>query len=111
MDDALRVLRGMADIKSLFHVPVKAIPTDDLAWGGWLMDYLLRWLPNGLAANILCFIAIGLALMMIPQRNSFALMNGNGHGIAKLSGMILLFCIAMYSVMITKSPVFLYFQF
>ncbi len=111
MDDALRVLRGMADIKSLFHVPVKAIPTDDLAWGGWLMDYLLRWLPNGLAANILCFIAIGLALMMVPQRNSFVLMNGNGHGIAKLSGMILLFCIAMYSVMITKSPVFLYFQF
>jgi alginate O-acetyltransferase complex protein AlgI len=111
LDDALRVLRGMVDIDSLLNFPVKAIPTNDLAWGGWLSDYLLRWLPAGLAANVLCFIAIGIAFAIVRQKNSYELMKRDDHGIAKLSGALFLFCIAMYSIMIATSPVFLYFKF
>jgi D-alanyl-lipoteichoic acid acyltransferase DltB (MBOAT superfamily) len=111
MDDALRVLRGMIDIDSLYNYPVKAIPTNDLAWGGWLSDYLLQYLPAGLAANILCFTAIGIALAIFIQKNSYELMKSDDHGIAKLSVALPLFCIAMYATMITTSPVFLYFKF
>ncbi len=74
LDDARRVLRGMVDIDSLLNFPVKAIPTNDLAWGGWFSDYLLKWLPAGLAANVLCFIAIGIALAIISQKSSYELM-------------------------------------
>jgi alginate O-acetyltransferase complex protein AlgI len=110
LDEALRVLRGMADIESLLYFPVAAIPTNDLAWGGWFSDYLLRWLPAGLAANVLCFGALALALGIISQKNSFELMT-SGHGMTKLSGALLLFCIAMYFMMVTTSSVFLYFNF
>ncbi len=100
----------MVDINSVFSVPLETIPTNKLAWGGWFSDYLLRWLPTGLAANILCFGAIVLALGIISQKNSFELMKSN-LGNAKLSGATFLFCIAMYSTLLTKSTVFLYFNF
>jgi alginate O-acetyltransferase complex protein AlgI len=111
IDDASRVMRGMFDISSLLNFPVVAIPTAKLAWGGWFADYLVRWLPNGLAANTLCFGALSLSFFIISQPNSFELMRSSGRGTAKLAGAVLLFCIAMYSVMITTSSVFLYFNF
>lgn len=109
-NDAHRVIGGMVDINSMLDSPVKNIPTINLAWGGWFSDYLLRWLPAGLAANVLCFGAIILALGIISQKNSVELML-SGQSMAKLSGALVLFCIAMYSVMITTSSVFLYFNF
>lgn len=111
LDDALRVIRGMTDINSILNFPVSAIPTHNLAWGGWFSDYLLRNLPTGLAANLLCFGAIVLALGIIGQKNSFELMTSSGDSVVKLSGALLLFCIAMYSTMVTTSSVFLYFNF
>jgi hypothetical protein len=110
LDDALRVLHGMVDINSIVNFPIKAIPTNNLAWGGIGMDYLIKWLPVGLAANILCYSAIVFAFSIICQKNSFELMK-SGHSVAKYSGVILLFCIALYSMMLTKSAVFLYFNF
>jgi len=110
LNDAHRVIGGMTDINSALDFPVIVIPTSKLAWGGWFSDYLLRWLPAGLAANVLCFGAIILALGIISQKNSFELML-SGQSMAKLSGALLLFCIAMYSVMMTTSSVFLYFNF
>jgi alginate O-acetyltransferase complex protein AlgI len=110
LNDALRIIHGMLNINSAFNLPATAIPTKNLAWGGCLSDYLLRWLPAGLAGNILCFSAIVLALGIISRKNSFELMK-SGQGLAKLSGALLLFCIALYSTMITTSSVFLYFNF
>jgi len=110
LDDALRVLRGMIDINSI-NIPIKDIPTKDLAWGGWFSDYLLEWLPNGLAMNILCFCAIVIAFVIISRRNSIEIMKSDGYGIAKLSGALLLFSIAMYSLLMTSSSVFLYSKF
>lgn len=109
-DDALRVIRGMADLDSVLNFSAIDIPANSLVWGGWFSDYLLRWLPAGLAANVLCFSAIMLTLGIISQKNSFELMAG-GHGTAKLSGALLLFCIAMHFTMATTSSVFLYFNF
>ncbi len=111
MNDALRVLRGMVDLDSLVNFPVAAIPTNNLAWGGWFSDYLLASLPTGLAANLPCLLALVPAFVIIAQKNSFELMISRGHDTAKLYGGLLLFCIAMYSAMLTKSAVFLYFNF
>ncbi|MFA5923766.1 MAG: MBOAT family O-acyltransferase [Methylococcaceae bacterium] len=110
LDDALRVLHGMANMNSMLNLPVASIPTNDLAWGGWFSDYLLSYLPVGLAANILCYTAIVFAFVIVSQKNSFELMM-SGYSKAKLSGASFLFCIAMYSTMMTKSSVFLYFNF
>jgi hypothetical protein len=86
------------------------VQTSGLMWGGWFSDYLLRWLPAGLAANVFCFTAILLTLGIISRKNSFELM-ADGHGTAKLSGALLLFCVAMYCTMVTTSSIFLYFNF
>lgn len=110
MDSALRVLRGMADIGSISAFSVMDVPTRSLVWGGWLSDRLLDWLPAGLAANVLCYGAIVLTLWIISRKNSFELMT-EGQGAIKLSGALLLFCVAMYSTMVTTSSIFLYFNF
>jgi D-alanyl-lipoteichoic acid acyltransferase DltB (MBOAT superfamily) len=112
LENALRIIRGMADINSVVNLTVSHVPTDSLVWGGWFSDYLLKWLPAGLAANILCFVAILLTLGIISRRNSFELMvDVNSQGAAKFSGALVLFCIAMYSTMVTTSSIFLYFNF
>lgn len=112
LENALRIIRGMADINSVVNLTVSHVPTGSLVWGGWFSDYLLKWLPAGLAANILCFVAILLTLGIISRRNSFELMvDVNSQGAAKFSGALVLFCIAMYSTMVTTSSIFLYFNF
>ena len=112
LENALRILRGMADINSVFNLTVLHVPTDSLVWGGWFSDYLLRWLPAGLAANVLCFVAVLLTLGIISRKNSFELMiDVNEQGTAKFTGALVLFCIAMYSTMVTTSSIFLYFNF
>lgn len=111
LHDALRIIHGMVNVNSLFHLPIAAVPTSSLAWGGWLSDYLLRWLPVGLAANILSFSAVMIGLVIISQKNSFELMMINGHNRTKLLVALLMFSVAMCSTMVTTSTVFLYFNF
>ena len=101
---------GMMDINSVINLPLLQVPTSSLVWGGWFSDHLLRWLPVGLAANLFCFTVILLTLGIIGQKNSFELMMG-GQDAVKLSGALLLFCIAMYFTMVTTSSIFLYFNF
>jgi hypothetical protein len=110
-DDARRVLRGMADVPSLRHLPVQAIPTERLAWGGPLSDDLLRWLPHGVAANALPFAAIAVAFVILSRRNSCELIIGRTPGTAQLAGALLLFLVAMYAALVSVSTVFLYFNF
>ena len=110
MDDARRILGGMVDFVSIQQLPLVAIPSNQLAWGGWLTDYLLRWLPTGLAANFLCFCAVVVAFVIVRQKNSFDLMQ-SGLSRSKMTGALLLFCFAMYSVLVTTTSVFLYFNF
>jgi alginate O-acetyltransferase complex protein AlgI len=109
MEDALRIIKGMADIDSL-HLKVSQIATTNLAWGGKFSDYLISMLPNGIAANIFCFVFIIAGFIVTTQKNSFALMMGN-LGYAKISAALILFCLSMYAVMVKTSTVFLYYTF
>ncbi len=108
--DVLRVLGGMVDFGSIANLPISAIPTANLAWGGTLADRLLQLLPVGLAANIICLMAIAGGFIIISQKNSFELMSG-GMTNSKLICGFVLFCIAMYCKLATASSVFLYFNF
>jgi D-alanyl-lipoteichoic acid acyltransferase DltB (MBOAT superfamily) len=111
LDDARRVLRGMVDFHSITNLPISAIPTDHLAWGGWFSDYLLRWLPTGLAANFLCFATVVIAFGILSVKNGCELITTGRIGVWRFSGALLMFCIAMYGTMVTASTVFLYFNF
>lgn len=110
LDDAHRIISGMVDIDSAFHLQVNQISTNSLAWGGLFSDYLLKWLPAGLTANVLCLSVIILSSVILNKKNSFELMT-SAQNMTKLSGVFLLFCFAIYSMMITTSSVFLYFNF
>lgn len=111
MTDAKRVLSGMVDINSAIRLPIANIPTANLAWAGWFADNLLVWFPVGLAANILTYLAIAVAFIITYQKNSFELATNTTISTPKLVGALLLFCIAMYTSMVTASAVFLYFNF
>lgn len=111
LEQALNILKGMVNIDSLFNSSMSTMPTHSLAWAGGLVGSIINEFPPGIAANLLCFMAIGFALVIISKKNSFELMKNGRIGIAKTSGALFLFCIAMYSTMITTSPVFLYFNF
>jgi D-alanyl-lipoteichoic acid acyltransferase DltB (MBOAT superfamily) len=104
MDDAMRILRGLVSLEPA------ALPTAKLAWGGWLSDIMLRLLPAGIAANLLCWMTIGIAFVLIAQRNSTELTLSKMDA-KRVVGAALIFCISVYAAMVTKSTVFLYFEF
>lgn len=109
-DDAMRVLAGMIDLDSAIDVPISAIPTANLAWGGWLSDSLLVLLPHGLAAHALSLGAIALAFVVIAQQNAYQLISGRMRTTKVVAGAAL-FGIAMYFMLASTSSVFLYFNF
>lgn len=111
LDDAFTIIDGMLDINSINHLPISNIPTNKLAWGGVFIDSLMQWLPNGLTANFLCFIAITTAFIIISMKNSYELMNKYSYDTKKLFAVSILFCIGIYSTLASKSSVFLYFNF
>jgi len=110
MDDAIRVLRGMIDLHSIFGQTIASIPTSGLASWGWLSDVLLLFLPSGFVPHIAAYLAILAAFVIIRQKNALELSSGALGTVKLLSGALLL-CVALYFTLATTSPVFLYFNF
>lgn len=108
--DAERVLHGMLDIGSAFGVPVSAIPTAGLAWGGVLADRLLWLLPHGIVPYVANYAMIALALVLIAQKNAIEWMSGQ-LGWNKVAIGALMFSTALYFTLASTSTVFLYFNF
>lgn len=110
LSDAQRVLVGMIDLRSAFSQTVSAIPTSDLAWGGWLSDVLLRFVPASFVGQIPPFLAIVIAFVLITQKNSVEMTSGL-IGTGKVIYSVFLFVTAMYFMLAATSSVFLYFNF
>ena len=108
--DAIRVLRGMIDFRTAFGHSIVSTPTSDLAWGGWLSDYLLKFMPISLVGQIPIYLAIIIAFVVTRQKNSLEMANGP-IGTNKLIYGAVLFSVAMYFTLATTSSVFLYFNF
>ncbi len=110
MNDAIRVLRGMTDIHSVFGQSLASIPTSHLAWGGWLSDVLLQFLPASFIGHIPAYLTITAAFVIICQKNSIEVSNG-AIGFNKLLVGAILFSVGMYFTLAATSSVFLYFNF
>jgi alginate O-acetyltransferase complex protein AlgI len=110
MEDALRVLRGMANVPSAFSTQIADIPTSQLAWGGWQMDFWLLALPAGLAAQLVTYLSIVLAFAVITRRNAFEL-TVREITLGKSIAGAFLFSVALYASIASTTSVFLYFNF
>ncbi|MGU9850782.1 MBOAT family O-acyltransferase [Pseudomonas koreensis] len=110
LDDAMRVLSGMVDFKSAAGQQIAALSTHELAWGGWLSDVLIRYLPTGSIGLIPTYVAIMLAFVLISRKNSMEMANGTIGRWRTLYGAAL-FSIAMCFSLAATSTVFLYFNF
>lgn len=110
LDDAMRVLSGMVDFKSAAGQQVGSLATHELAWGGWLSDILIRYLPTGSIGLIPTYIAIMLAFVLISRKNSMEMSIGTIGKWRTLYGTAL-FSIAMCFSLAATSTVFLYFNF
>ncbi len=107
MDDALKVLRGMADIKSLLHPDISRIPTHDLAWAGPLGDVIVKFYPG----NLFCLVAIVVAFIVIAQKNAIEMAYSKQSVRLKMVYAYVLMCIGIYATMVSASPAFLYYNF
>lgn len=111
LDDALRVLRGMADFRSVLGPPSTDLtPTSHLAWAGALSDTLMKSFPASFFWHMPAYLAIIAAFVMISQRNSMEIANGPLDTRKLVYGAILM-SVAMYFTLATTSSVFLYFNF
>lgn len=108
--DAKRVLHGMVDLRSGLGRAWELIPTADLAWGGWLSDVLLQWLPAALVGRVAAFVAIAMAFVIVWQKNSME-MAARPLTTSRLAYGVILFAVAMYFSLAATSSVFLYFNF
>ena len=110
LEDAMRVLRGMVDLGSLAGVPVADAPTADLAWAGFGADALLSILSPAAVGALPMLLAIGVAFIVIAQRNSTTCMDGP-LGVGRMAWAAVVFSVAMYAMFAATSTVFLYFNF
>ncbi len=110
MDDAQRVYAGMFDLGSALSLQAAELPVADLAWAGWLSDWLLGMLPDALVGQVLPLLACTLAFVLIWQRNAVQIADGPLGG-WKLAGGVLLFSLGLYFCLAAASSVFLYFNF
>jgi alginate O-acetyltransferase complex protein AlgI len=111
LSDAQRVLTGMVDFGSVFENNVTSSLTAGLSWGGWLSDEVIRVLPETLVGSLPAFLAIGLAFVLISMpKNSMHIANSS-IGIKQVCFGIVLFIVAMLSMVGATSTVFLYFNF
>lgn len=110
MQDAVRVLSGMADIRSVWEYSASDAPTAALARAGVLADALFAVLPVGIVASLAAYAGISAAFLVVALPNSQELTTGKLHG-RKLLGGALLFAIALQFTLVQSSPVFLYYNF
>ena len=110
LEDAWRVLKGMADFSSALDSGLPVASTSDLAWGGWLSDIMLNYLPSGLIGQLPIYLAIAAAFIIIRQRNSME-MAEDALRVRNLVYGAILFSVAMNFTLATTNAVFLYFNF
>lgn len=110
IDDATRILSGMVSIGSITDKTNVFIPTDNLAWGGWLIDILHNFIPYALASQAMIYLAIIIGFIIIGQKNSLEISTGSYTRSRTVYG-ALSFTIATYCMMAATSTVFLYFNF
>lgn len=110
LDDAMRVLSGMVDLRSALPMPVAATPTSDLAWAGYQADRLVALLPAHLVGQLPILLLIAGTFWVLRQPNTIRFAEGHIGSWQQAAGMGL-FTIGLYATLVQTSSVFLYFNF
>jgi alginate O-acetyltransferase complex protein AlgI len=110
LDDAMRVLRGMVDVRSTWAKTAADIPTAGFAWGGWSIDLWLRWLPAAAVAQLPYIAAITAATWVLTQPNAARLMTARIDWRTTVACAMLM-AVGLYAMLASTSTVFLYFNF
>lgn len=110
MEDALRVLRGMVDLPGALAKVTASIPTEGFAWGGWSVDLWLDWLPPAMVAQLPYLAALLAVAPLLAGPNASRLLSVRiGWGLT--SACALLMVVAVCTMLMATSTVFLYFNF
>lgn len=108
--DAQKVFSGMLDFESALSLPLQAIPTARLAWGGFAMDWLLSSLPAGVVINLPLLVAIAASAMLLTAPNTTEMARGE-MTVRRVVGAVPLLAIGILFAVASMSQVFLYFNF
>lgn len=108
--DAQKVFSGMLDLESALSLPTQAIPTAQLAWGGFAMDGLLSSLPAGVAINLPILGVIAASAMVLTAPNTIEMARSE-MTVRRVVGAIPLLGIGILFAVASLSQVFLYFNF
>lgn len=114
MDAALRVLTGMVSLESF---TINQISTQNLAWGGTLVDFIgSSLIPNGILFNAPAFFAICIAFLILVTRNTIELsgLYSDTKPAIETKHMIyagFLLSASCIALLASTSTVFLYFNF
>jgi len=108
--DAKRVLFGMFNFHSILGDGSSPFATADLAWGGWMSDFLLNFLPVTFIGQAPIYLVIFAAFIIISQKNSMDMIS-RPISSWRLAYGITIFSISIYFMLAATTTVFLYFTF
>jgi alginate O-acetyltransferase complex protein AlgI len=107
---ARRIFSGMADVSTIGFTPVAQLPTEAVAWAGWLGDILLAHLPTHMVAQLPVMLMLALGFLLIPQKNAMQ-WAAEGMSDTKALTTALSLTLSVYMTLMSTSSVFLYFNF
>lgn len=107
---ARRIFSGMVDVSTMGFSPVAKLPTEALAWAGWLADPLLTFLPTHAVGQLPVLTMLAVGFLLIPQKNALQWAT-EGMSDTKALVSVLLLTVSIYMTLVSTSTVFLYFNF
>tara|TARA_R110002124_G_scaffold54821_2_gene155604 strand:+ start:12595 stop:13863 length:1269 start_codon:yes stop_codon:yes gene_type:complete len=109
MHTALHIIKLMFNPNKILLL--SEIPTINLSWGGWLIDYIINYLPIGLATNLLSSLFIAIAFFIVQRNNSFEIITKIKFNYLSTCLFVLLFSMTLYATVFSTNTEFLYFNF
>lgn len=110
MNDALKVLRGMAGVAGFYPSTTDDIATAKLASAGQFYETYLGFLPIGIAVHSLILILIAIAFFIVSRKNLVEI-SKERISTRKIIVAAILFAISLLVSLTTTNSVFLYFNF
>ena len=110
LDSATKILSGMIGLQDAYIKAPVEIETWKLSWSGFFLEKFLPGIPLGISENIITFIFMILAFVIITQKNTSEL--SSSYSVRKrTAASILLFTIAMLTALSGANSVSLYSKF
>lgn len=110
MADAMRVLKGMFGLNGWQGIESSTFAVNRLSWAGVNADHWMAWLPVRVMVFLPELLLFALAFWVVSRRNAFEL-TADALGWRAVLSAALLMALGMYVSVVSKSTVFLYFNF